>query len=162
MRNSRRVLLTCMLSILFFIAVATGWGVYRESKIINYGLCDRRIYSLEAKASTTVTIHADQGFYKERFTQERIYRGVLGEIPEEEDGNYIFPLDPIFFRPFILRQENGEEIPLYRWDTKDRALVLHLGAYVEICGKYVKLDREAGGRKELWVGYLTPLAPSSR
>lgn len=148
-------------SVGIIVVIALGTKSYKQYKIIDYGPCDQTIYSLDAKATTVIVIYADQGFYKENFTPERIYRGVLSEMPNKEDENYPIPLAPGFFRPFILRQESGGEIPLYRWDTKDQTLSFHLGWHVEICGKYVKANRQGGEPTELWPGYLVPLTPPS-
>jgi hypothetical protein len=159
-----------IIGIWLFAVAAIGWSAYKQNKIINYGSCPKMPYSLDAKASTTFIVYANQSFYRENMTPERLYRGVLDVRKEGHLKEYLYdllgwgsiPIDTVFYRPFILRQENGSEITVKQQDTKDRILGAHLGQQVEICGKYVKLDSQAGGWTKLWPGYLLPLTPPSR
>jgi hypothetical protein len=82
MKNLRYIVLITLTCVILVIVIGMSWATYKKLLIIDYGLCDHRIYSLDVRSSTTLTMYADQDFYKERSTEERIYHGILSEISQ--------------------------------------------------------------------------------
>ena len=94
---------------------------------------------------------AQEDYYKNNSTPELLYRGVLKETGNKNVVDY--PL----CRDYFLVQDSGDVLRVECAPTASDLLASLLDHHVEIRGKYVTLDKMAGGGNVLWVGYISPL-----
>jgi hypothetical protein len=96
----------------------------------------------------TFLVHAENPYYRDDPTPERIYHGVL-----KRSARYPLLLE------FYLELDNGKVLQIAwgdQWDNIfDEILGSLPGRWVEIRGKLVSLDQRIGVEKQMWVGGIT-------